>query len=105
MKTEESVRRMREGRLYLPGDEAILRAQAKCLEALYAYNATQPSETARREALLREMFCEIGARCFVEPPFYANFGGRHVHFGNLKLFPGCREQSLCMRLPPKQELR
>lgn len=48
MKTEESVRRMREGRLYLPGDEAILRAQAKCLEALYAYNATQPSETARR---------------------------------------------------------
>lgn len=82
MKTEESVRRMREGRLYLPGDEAILRAQAKCLEALYAYNATQPSETARREALLREMFCEIGARCFVEPPFYANFGGRHVHFGN-----------------------
>lgn len=28
------------------------------------------------------MFCEIGARCFVEPPFYANFGGRHVHFGN-----------------------
>lgn len=81
MKTEESVRRMREGRLYLPGDEAILRAQAKCLEALYAYNATQPSETARgkrcfgrcfaksvRGALLSRLFMRILAAgmCILE---------------------------------------
>ena len=27
------------------------------------------------------MFAEIGENCYIEPPFYANWGGRHVHFG------------------------
>ncbi len=82
MKTEESVKRMYEGRLYQAGDEAILQDQALCLEAMYDYNATRPSESTRRQELLRKMFCEIGERCYIEPPFYANWGGRHVHFGD-----------------------
>ena len=35
-----------------------------------------------RKALLKEMFAEIGENCYIEPPFHANWGGRHVHFGN-----------------------
>lgn len=27
------------------------------------------------------MFAEIGENCYIEPPFHANFGGAHVHFG------------------------
>lgn len=27
------------------------------------------------------MFAEIGDGCYIEPPFHANFGGAHVHFG------------------------
>ena len=27
------------------------------------------------------MFSEIGENCFIQPPFYANFGGKNVHFG------------------------
>jgi galactoside O-acetyltransferase len=27
------------------------------------------------------MFAEIGEGCYIEPPFHANWGGRHVHFG------------------------
>ena len=27
------------------------------------------------------MFAEIGENCYIEPPFHANFGGKHVHFG------------------------
>ena len=30
---------------------------------------------------LKEMFAEIGDGCYIEPPFYSNFGGRHCHFG------------------------
>lgn len=30
---------------------------------------------------MREMFAEIGEGCYIEPPFYANFGGKHVHLG------------------------
>lgn len=69
------------GEIYFPGDSQILREQLRCQEKLYDYNRTRPGEGARRFALLREMFAEIGADCYIEPPLHANFGGRHVHFG------------------------
>ena len=31
--------------------------------------------------MLKEMFAEIGEDCYIEPPFHANWGGKHVHFG------------------------
>ncbi len=62
------------GDLYLPGDKQIM-------ERLYDYNATRPSEQEKRAAMLKEMFAEIGEGCYIEPPLYSNFGGRHVHFG------------------------
>lgn len=69
------------GELYLPGDEEILARQTKCLDMLYDFNHTRPTELEKREKMLREMFAEIGEGCYIEPPFYANFGGAHVHFG------------------------
>ncbi len=68
--------------LYLPGDDAIMVQQFQCLEKLYDYNATRPLEQEKRAAMLKEMFAEIGTGCYVEPPFHANWGGHHVHFGN-----------------------
>lgn len=67
--------------LYYPMDDTIVEKQTVCLELLYDYNATRPSETKKREELLRRMFAEIGEGCYIEPPFHANFGGHHVHFG------------------------
>lgn len=67
--------------LYLPGDEEILAEQMKCLDRLCEYNATRPSEQEKRQKLLGEMFAEIGENCYIEAPFHANWGGRHVHFG------------------------
>lgn len=82
MTTEESKKRMQEGRLYLPEDEEIMRQQLLCLEKLYDYNATRPNEQEKREALLKEMFAEIGEGCYIEPPLHANWAGAHVHFGS-----------------------
>lgn len=82
MTTEESKKRMQEGRLYLPEDEEIMHQQMLCLEKLYDYNATRPSEFEKREALLKEMFGDIGEGCYIEPPLHANWAGKHVHFGN-----------------------
>ena len=31
---------------------------------------------------MKEMFAELGEDCYIEPPFYSNFGGAHVHLGN-----------------------
>ncbi len=69
------------GGLYQPMDPEILSEQTACLEKLYEYNQTRPSEAGRRMELLREMFAEIGEDCYIEPPLHANFGGRFVHFG------------------------
>ena len=82
MTSEESKKRMQEGRLYLPEDEEIMHQQMLCLEKLYDYNATRPSEGEKREALLKEMFAEIGEGCYIEPPLHANWAGAHVHFGD-----------------------
>lgn len=73
--------KMHTGELYLPSDDEIAAAQQKCLDRLYDYNMTRPSEPEKRKALLSEMFAEIGEGCYIEPPFHANWGGRHVHFG------------------------
>lgn len=47
------------GVLYLPGDAEILAYQMQCLEKLYDYNATRPSEMEKRQKLLQEMFAEL----------------------------------------------
>lgn len=73
--------KMHTGELYLPTDAEIAKEQLLCLNRLYDYNQTRPTEAALREQLLRELFAEIGEGCYIEPPFHANWGGRHVHFG------------------------
>ena len=73
--------RMHTGELYLPGDHEIMEWQAKCLDRLYEFNQTRPTEFKKRQTLMKEMFAEIGEGCYVEPPFHSNFGGGHVHFG------------------------
>ena len=74
--------KMHSGELYLPNDEEILSEQFKKLDLLYEFNSTRPTQMERRKTLLKQMFAEIGEGCYIEPPFHANFGGAHVHFGN-----------------------
>lgn len=74
--------RLHTGEIYYPNDEEIVVEQQKRLDRLYDYNMTRPSEPEKRQALLKEMFAEIGENCYIEPPLHSNFGGGHVHFGN-----------------------
>lgn len=76
------IEKMHSTKLYLPSDPEIANEQQKCLNRLYDFNQTRPTELKKREAMLKEMFAEIGDGCYIEPPFHANWGGRHVHFGN-----------------------
>lgn len=73
--------KMHAGEIYLPGDSEIMTEQLKCLDKLYEFNATRPTEMGKRMKLLKEMFAEIGENCYIEPPFHSNFGGKHCHFG------------------------
>lgn len=68
--------------LYLPDDSDIMDEQLICLDKLYEFNMTRPTELQKREKMLKEMFAEIGENCYIEPPFHSNWGGKHCHFGD-----------------------
>ncbi len=73
--------KLHSGDIYNPGGDEIMAEQLKSLDKLYDFNATRPTELEKRSKLLKEMFAEIGEGCYIEPPFHANWGGHHVHFG------------------------
>lgn len=73
--------KMHSTELYLPSDEEIMKEQIGYLNRLYDFNQTRPVELDKRQALLKELFAEIGEDCYIEPPLHANWGGHHVHFG------------------------
>lgn len=70
------------GSLYLTTDPSLVYQQQQCLELLYDFNQTRPSESAKRQRLLHQMFAALGQDCYVEPPLHANWGGRFVRFGD-----------------------
>ena len=82
MELEEIKSRMHEGKIYFCNDERLMDEQLQCLDRLYDFNQTRPTELKKREEMLKEMFAEIGEGCYIEPPLYANWGGKHVHFGS-----------------------
>jgi galactoside O-acetyltransferase len=79
MKTDRE--KMTSGELYFCSDEAILSEQEKCLDMLYDYNQTRPTEGKKRTELLKKMCAECGENVYIEPPFHSNWGGKHCHFG------------------------
>lgn len=76
-----NLEKMHATMLYDPADGDIMTEQTACLDRLYDFNHTRPTEMDKRQALMKEMFAEIGEGCYIEPPFHANWGGRHVHLG------------------------
>lgn len=77
----DTYKKMQSGELYCCSDEELVKKQIACLDKLYDFNATRPTELGKREKMLKEMFAEIGEECYIEPPFHSNWGGKHVHFG------------------------
>lgn len=76
------LEKIHSGEIYNPADDEIMEQQLLCLDRLYDFNTTRPAEFDKREEMLKEMFAEIGENCYIEPPLHANWGGKHVHFGN-----------------------
>ena len=74
--------RMQLGLVYDPCDKEIMDSQVPYQDKLWAFNRLKPSDTAEKERYMREVFAECGDRCYIELPFHANWGGRHVHFGH-----------------------
>ena len=75
--------RMVQGLIYDPGDEEILKEQLTFQDKLWEFNQLKPSQYQEKEQYMKENFAECGEHCYIELPFRANWGGHHVHFGNV----------------------
>jgi len=72
--------KMHSKQLYVCIDDELFEEQTQCMEVLYEYNHSRPSEHVRRKELLREFLAEVGDNCHIEPPLHANWGC-HTHLG------------------------
>lgn len=82
MELDEIKQRMLQKKLYFCNDPTLIEEQVKCLDLVHEYNQLPPSHLSEKMDLLKKMFAEIGDDCYIETPFFANWGGKHVHFGN-----------------------
>lgn len=82
MDIKEIKEKMHSGEIYYPSGDELMEEQLSYVDKLYDFNNTRPTELPKREAMLKEMLAEMGEGCYIEPPFYSNWGGHHVHFGN-----------------------
>lgn len=82
MDSKELWHRMHHQQLYCCIDESIGQEQIKYLDLLFTYNQLPPSKQTEKQALLKNMFAEIGDDCYIETPFHANWGGKFAHFGH-----------------------
>ena len=80
MSLNETKRKMHTREIYSFSEQELVDEQTRCLEILYDFNQTRPSESKKREEILSRLFAEIGPDCYIEPPLRANWG-RHTHFG------------------------
>lgn len=70
---------MHSGDIYVPGDDEIIKEQLMCLENLYDFNMTRPSELEMRETMPKEMFGEIGENCYTESRRFMQTGAENSY--------------------------
>lgn len=70
------------GLLFDGMDKDILGVQATCVQYMKEYNTLGLGDDERLTELLKLSFAEVGEDTFIQPPYYANWGGAHVHLGN-----------------------
>lgn len=59
--------RMHSQKVYFCDDEDLVREQEQCLEILYDFNHTRPSEKEKRQEILKSLVAELGENCYIEP--------------------------------------
>ncbi len=74
--------RMTAGLIYDPMDPEIMAEQSVFQERCFEFNQLKPSESGEKIAYMKEVFAECGDNCYIELPFHANWGGRHLHLGS-----------------------
>ncbi|MDD3831510.1 MAG: sugar O-acetyltransferase [Clostridia bacterium] len=75
------LEKMEKGLIYDCTDSEVLNLQTQCVSNMSEYNTLGLNQQERMAQLLSEMFARVGKDTCILPPFYANWGGAHVHLG------------------------
>ena len=78
---KETLERTHSGKVFYFEGEELMAQQVACLDTLYDFNHTRPSEGEKRAELMKKVLAEAGEGCYIEPPLHANWG-IHTHFGD-----------------------
>lgn len=73
--------KLHSGDIYQPMGQEIIDEQLALLDRMDAYNAIPRKNMLQRQQMLPRLFAEVGEDCYIESPYYANWGGHHVHLG------------------------
>jgi galactoside O-acetyltransferase len=68
-----NLQKMKQGKIYDPGDPEILKQQKVCLKRIAEYNQILPDDPKRNQ-LLSAIFKSCGRDCYFESPLHANWG-------------------------------
>lgn len=73
--------RMNAGLIYDCSCDEIMQKQTGYVQYMKEYNTLGLGDEKRMAELLELMFAEVGEETYIQPPFYANWGGHNVHLG------------------------
>lgn len=84
MKRDSVFDQLHTKELYLPDAKDLMIKQFKCIKKMQKFNRIKSSlfGVLRRTHMMKKMFGSVGKNCYIEPPFYANFGGKNVFLGD-----------------------
>ena len=74
--------KMQKGLLYEPNMKDFGSEQVILQDRLFEFNNLKPSQTDEQRRFMKEAFAECGENNYIQRPLYANWGGKHVHFGS-----------------------
>ncbi|WP_035446260.1 sugar O-acetyltransferase [Atopobacter phocae] len=73
--------RIHSGKLYFNNQEELLKERLARLDLVHRVNQLLPSQLEEKNKELQSMLASFGQGSHIETPFYANWGGKHVHIG------------------------
>lgn len=74
--------RIASGKLFTDMSEGLPEERLRAKERMYDFNHTRPTEIAKRQELMKEMFGAVGERCWIEPPISFCYG-TNVFLGDM----------------------
>ncbi|KAI9302395.1 maltose O-acetyltransferase [Cunninghamella echinulata] len=66
--------KMLQGLDYDPADDELVRLRNEIRDKVYEFNKTAPSESEKRNDLLKSMLGTYSEKCYIEPSFRCDYG-------------------------------